>query len=98
MGGDEPFTYQWLAISPFVSPERRLRCIGIADHEQHFERAAKLMSEVQAGKRKAYLAESVLAECIFIVTKVYKVPREEARPGSANFWTPKALPARTCPS
>ena len=50
----------------------------LADHEQHFERAAKLMSEVQAGKRKAYLPESVLAECIFILTKFYKVPREEA--------------------
>ena len=50
----------------------------LADHEQHFERAAKLMSEVQAGKRKAYLPESVLAECIFILTKFYKVPKEEA--------------------
>ena len=50
----------------------------LADHEQLFERAAKLMSEVQAGKRKAYLPESVLAECIFILTKFYKVPREEA--------------------
>jgi predicted nucleic-acid-binding protein len=50
----------------------------LADHEQQFERAAKLMSEGQAGKRKAYLAESVLAECIFILTKFYKVPREEA--------------------
>jgi hypothetical protein len=34
----------------------------LADH------AAKLMSEVQTGKRKAYLAESVLAVCIFILT------------------------------
>jgi predicted nucleic-acid-binding protein len=50
----------------------------LADHEQHFERAAKLMAEVQAGKRKAHLAESVLAECVFILTKFYKVPREEA--------------------
>ncbi len=50
----------------------------LADHEQHFERTAKLMSEVQAGKCKAYLAESVLAECIFILTKFYKVPRDEA--------------------
>jgi predicted nucleic-acid-binding protein len=50
----------------------------LADHEQQFERAAKLMTEVQAGKRKTYLAESVLAECIFILTKFYKVPREEA--------------------
>ena len=50
----------------------------LADHEQHFERAAKLMSDVQAGKRKAYLPECVLAECIFILMKFYKVPKEEA--------------------
>ena len=50
----------------------------LADHAQHFERASKLMSEVQAGKRKAYLAESVLAESVFILTRYYKVPREEA--------------------
>ncbi len=50
----------------------------LADHAQLFERASKLMSEVQAGKRKAYLAESVLAECIFVLTKFYKVPKEEA--------------------
>ncbi len=50
----------------------------LADHQEHFERAKQLMSEVQAGKRKAYLAESVLAECIFVLTKFYKVPKEEA--------------------
>jgi predicted nucleic-acid-binding protein len=50
----------------------------LADHEQQFERAAKVMAEVQAGKHKAHLAESVLAECVFILTRFYKVPREEA--------------------
>ncbi len=49
----------------------------LADHEQLFERAAKLMAEVQAGKRKAYLPESVLAECVFVLTKFYKAPKEE---------------------
>jgi predicted nucleic-acid-binding protein len=50
----------------------------LADHAQLFERAAKLMADVQAGKRKAYLPESVLAECMFVLTKFYKVPKEEA--------------------
>ncbi len=50
----------------------------LADHPEHFERATQLMSEVQAGKQKAHLAESVLAECIFVLTKFYKVPKEEA--------------------
>jgi predicted nucleic-acid-binding protein len=50
----------------------------LADHEQLFQRAAKLMSEVQAGKRRAYLPEAVLAECVFVLTKFYKVPKGEA--------------------
>jgi len=50
----------------------------LADQPEHCERAKQLMDEVQAGKRKAYLAESVLAECIFVLTKFYKVPKEEA--------------------
>jgi predicted nucleic-acid-binding protein len=50
----------------------------LADQPEHFSRAKRLMDEVQAGKRKACLAESVLAECIFVLTKFYKVPKEEA--------------------
>jgi predicted nucleic-acid-binding protein len=50
----------------------------LADHKDLFERARQLMSEVQAGRRKAYLAESVAAECILVLTKFYKVPKEEA--------------------
>ena len=50
----------------------------LADHPDHFARAKELMDQVQAGKRKAYLAESVLAECLFVLTKFYKVPKEEA--------------------
>jgi predicted nucleic-acid-binding protein len=50
----------------------------LADQPEYFERAKELMDEVRAGKRKAYLAESVLTECIFVLTKFYKVPKEEA--------------------
>jgi predicted nucleic acid-binding protein len=50
----------------------------LADQPEHFERAKALLAEVQAGKRRAYLPESVLAECIFVLTKFYKVPKQEA--------------------
>ncbi len=50
----------------------------LADHAEQFKYATQLMSGIQTGKRKAFLAESVLAECIFVLTKFYKVPKEEA--------------------
>ncbi len=50
----------------------------MADQPGHFEHAKRIMDEVRMGKRKAYLAESVLAECIFVLTKFYKIPKEEA--------------------
>ena len=50
----------------------------MADQPQHFEYAKRILDEVRTGKRKALLAESVLAECIFVLTKFYKVPKEEA--------------------
>jgi predicted nucleic-acid-binding protein len=50
----------------------------MADQPAHFEHAKRVMDEVRAGKCKAYLPESVLAECILVLTKFYKVPKEEA--------------------
>ena len=50
----------------------------MADQPRHFEQAKRIMDEVRTGKRKAYLPESVLAECVFVLTKFYKVPKEEA--------------------
>ena len=50
----------------------------MADQPSHFEHAKRIMEEVRTGKRKAYLPESVLAECIFVLTKFYQVPKEEA--------------------
>lgn len=50
----------------------------MADEPRHFELAKRIMDDVRAGKLKAFLAESVLAECIFVLTKFYKVPKDEA--------------------
>jgi len=50
----------------------------LADEPKLFARASALLSEVRTGKRNVYLAESVAAECIFVLTKFYKVPKAEA--------------------
>lgn len=43
-----------------------------------FERAKEFFDRVRHGHEKAWLLESVLAECICVLTKIYKVPRGEA--------------------
>jgi predicted nucleic-acid-binding protein len=50
----------------------------LADEPEFYRRATVLMGDVQAGRRKAYMAESAAAECILVLTKFYKVPKEEA--------------------
>jgi predicted nucleic-acid-binding protein len=50
----------------------------LADEPKLFARASALFAEVRTGKRNVYLAESVAAECIFVLTKFYKVPKAEA--------------------
>lgn len=47
------------------------------DHEEHFEIAKTFMLEVKAGDKFAYIPDSVLAECIFVLLKVYKIPKNE---------------------
>jgi predicted nucleic acid-binding protein len=45
------------------------------DHPQHFELAQNLMKKVSAGEITAYIPDSVLAECVYVLAKVYKVPK-----------------------
>ncbi len=48
----------------------------LADHAEHYQRASDFMEEVKQGTQRAFLAESVLTECVFVLQKFYKVPRE----------------------
>ncbi|MEW5744709.1 MAG: PIN domain-containing protein [Nitrospirota bacterium] len=43
-----------------------------------FERAKSYFDKVKNGSAKAIILESVVAECIYVLTKIYKVPRERA--------------------
>jgi len=49
----------------------------LADHAQHYRQAAALMELVQSGRECAYIPESVMAECIYVLLKVYKTPYAE---------------------
>ncbi len=48
------------------------------DNEAHFVEAADYFEKVRVGKEPALIAESVLIECLYVLTKYYKVPRVEA--------------------
>ena len=50
----------------------------VDDEHALFARAKIFFDKVKQGAEKAVLLESVLAECLYVLTKIYKVPREEA--------------------
>lgn len=50
----------------------------LQDHEVHFLEASDFFEKVRLGKESALIAESVLLECLYVLTKHYKVPRSEA--------------------
>jgi predicted nucleic acid-binding protein len=49
----------------------------LADHPEHFRQAAALMADIREGKVQAYVPESVLAECVYVLLKFYEVPKGE---------------------
>jgi len=50
----------------------------VNDEPALFARAKVFFDKVKQGTEKAVLLESVLAECVYVLTKIYKVPRAEA--------------------
>ncbi|MDQ7010717.1 MAG: PIN domain-containing protein [Mariprofundaceae bacterium] len=49
----------------------------LADHAQHYRQACAFMEGVQSGRERAYIPEGVMAECIYVLLKVYKTPYAE---------------------
>jgi predicted nucleic-acid-binding protein len=47
------------------------------DQDDLYGRAAAVFEDVRTGKETAIILESVLVECVYILTKFYKVPRSE---------------------
>jgi predicted nucleic-acid-binding protein len=50
----------------------------VADDPVLFEKAKAFFDDVRIGEINAVILESVIAECIYVLTKIYKVPRDRA--------------------
>lgn len=50
----------------------------LRDNEVHFTEASEYFEKVRVGKESSLITESVLVECLYVLTKHYKVPRTEA--------------------
>ena len=48
------------------------------DDESLYVRAKEFFDKIKNGTIKAIIMESVIAECIYILTKIYKVPKSTA--------------------
>jgi len=44
----------------------------------HFERARAFFEQIREGESSAYILAAVLAECVYVLTRIYKVSRAEA--------------------
>ena len=50
----------------------------VADDPALHAKAKLFFDEVKDGRIRAVILESVIAECIYVLTKIYKVPRDRA--------------------
>ena len=50
----------------------------IADDSTLYGKAKEFFDKVKHGSIKAIILESVVAECVYVLTKIYKVPRDRA--------------------
>lgn len=50
----------------------------IGNPPEHYAQACEVFDKVLTGEVQALILESVLTECIYVLTKHYQVPRDEA--------------------
>ena len=50
----------------------------VADNPALHEKAKEFFDKVKHGGVKAVILESVIAECMYVLTKIYQVPRDRA--------------------
>lgn len=50
----------------------------VNDNPSLYVKAKEFFDKVKIGSLKAVVLESVIAECIYVLTKIYRVPRDKA--------------------
>jgi predicted nucleic-acid-binding protein len=63
----------------------------LRDNEEHFAETSDFFEKVRVGKESALISESVLVECLYVLTKHYKVPRVEAAKSLAGILIYKGI-------
>lgn len=48
----------------------------VNDNPALYKKAKTFFDEVKSGNKKIVILESVIAECIYVLTKIYKAPRD----------------------
>ena len=49
----------------------------LADHPKHAKAAQEFMGRVRRGEIRAHITEGVVVECVYVLLKLYGVPRPE---------------------
>ena len=49
----------------------------LADHPDFFQKADRFMGQVKEGITRVFIPEGVLIECVYVLSKIYKVPRTD---------------------
>ncbi|RMG58782.1 MAG: PIN domain-containing protein [Deltaproteobacteria bacterium] len=63
----------------------------LADEPELFRKAAEMFEKVRTGERKALILESVLVECVYVLTKYYGVPKREVAEKLKSFLLYKGI-------
>ncbi len=49
----------------------------LADHAVHHQKAKAFLNEVREGSSAAFFPETVIAECVYVMQRIYQIPRAE---------------------
>jgi len=63
----------------------------LRDIPEQFEQATDFFEQIRTGRKKMVFLESVLVECVYILTRFYNVPRKEAAEALAGVMQYKGV-------
>ena len=63
----------------------------LRDIPEQFTQAADFFEQIRTGRKKMVFLESVLVECVYILTRYYNVPKKEAAQALAGLMQYKGI-------